>query len=161
MSILHIRNGRRFNIYAGGVIDGVRYANFVSPEIQESLGITPVNEPLPPEDYSQEHYTRNEIDEPPYVEYNKKPDDVLKYERREHLEAYIAQTEASTLLARPTREFMLTLFELEAIKAGLTPEQLALVNPGYAKVKALDVEITAARDEIRTITAEIGEQPAI
>lgn len=159
MSILYIRNGRRFNIYAGGVIDGVRYANFTSPDVQTKLGIIAVDEPLPPDDYSPELYTRNEIDDAPYVEYNKKPDEVLKYEQRERLEAYIAQTEASTLLARPTREFMLTLFELEAIKSGLTPEQLALVNPGYAKVKALDLEITAARDEIRTITAEIGEKP--
>jgi hypothetical protein len=85
------------------------------------------------------------------------PAETQKQRRVEQLESFIAMRESETLLARPTREFMLTLFELEAVKAGLTPEQLALVNPGYAKVKALDVEITAARDEIRTLGAELAK----
>jgi hypothetical protein len=85
------------------------------------------------------------------------PIESQKQRRLEQLESFISSRESETLLARPTREFMLTLFELEAVKAGLTSEQLALVNPGYAKVKALDVEITAARDEIRTLSAELAK----
>jgi hypothetical protein len=155
--MIYVRNKTRFNIYASGTIDGVRYANFTDPTVQKKLGITPVDEPLPPVDYDPKTWYKQELDQEPYVQYTKKDDKTIKFNRREELESFISQQEASTLLARPTREFMLTLFELEAVKAGLTPEQLTLVNPGYAKVKELDVAITAARNEVRSITAEIGD----
>jgi hypothetical protein len=131
--------------------NGVRYTRIPRELLEE------IAEPQPPKDYDEKLYFKVEVDDPPYVVYEKKSDFMLKYNRREELEGFIRQQEAETLLARPTREFMLTLFELEAVKAGLTPEQLALVNPGYAKVKELDVAITAARNEVRTITAEIGD----
>jgi hypothetical protein len=61
------RQNRRFNIYAGATIDGVRYPNFLDPDLRTSLGITEVTEPEPPEDYTPEGWVREERDEAPYV----------------------------------------------------------------------------------------------
>lgn len=73
MSKLHIRGGRRFNIFAGSVIDGVRYANFRDPGLWAGLGISEIDEPAPPDDYDDMLYQRVESDEAPYVTYAQRP----------------------------------------------------------------------------------------
>lgn len=70
--MIYIRNGKRFNIYSRGEVDGVRYPNFTSPATQAALGITAVEEPLPPADYSKDTYDRVEQDDAPYVVYVQK-----------------------------------------------------------------------------------------
>jgi hypothetical protein len=65
--MIQIRNGLRFNIYAGAVIDGVRYPNFTDRSLWPAVGITEVPEPQPPEDYTPEGWVREERDEAPYV----------------------------------------------------------------------------------------------
>ena len=71
--MISIRNGRRFNIYASAEIDGVRYANFTDPAIRHQLGISQVDEPAAPEDFSYDTHTRQELDDAPYVVYERKP----------------------------------------------------------------------------------------
>lgn len=54
----------------------------------------------------------------------------------------IAALEASQLMPRATREFMLLLSE-----SMFSPAQLA-ANPGYQAVKAFDLQIKALRDQL-------------
>lgn len=58
--------------------------------------------------------------------------------------ALIHSLESSTLLPRVTREFMLTFFAAQATAAGVDPES----SPAYAKVKALDTQISELRKGI-------------
>lgn len=51
-------------------------------------------------------------------------------------------------LQRTTREVLLALMEKEAAALGVTPTQLRKVNPGYRRVKELDEQITALRDQL-------------
>jgi hypothetical protein len=71
--MIYIRDGKRINIYAPAIISGVQYRDLISPAVQHSLGITTVNEPPSPEDYSEDTYYRVESSEAPYVIYEKKP----------------------------------------------------------------------------------------
>lgn len=73
MNMIQIRGGRRFNIFAGATIDGVRYPNFRDRSVWAGLGITEVPEPLPPVDYDDMVYQRVESDEAPYVAYVQRP----------------------------------------------------------------------------------------
>lgn len=79
--MIQIRNGLRFNIYAGAEIDGVRYPNFRDRSLWPVVGITEVPEPQPPKDYTPESYYRTEQDEAPYVVYTKKSDEQLSEQR--------------------------------------------------------------------------------
>lgn len=69
--MVHIRNGKRFNIYAQQEIDGVTYPEFTNAALQSQLGITTV-EPEVPVDYTDDTYYRTEQDTAPYVVYEKK-----------------------------------------------------------------------------------------
>lgn len=74
--MVHIRNGKRFNIYAQQEIDGVTYPDFTNMALQLKLGITTV-EPVIPADFSDDTYTVQEITDDPYVVYEKKPQEQL------------------------------------------------------------------------------------
>lgn len=76
---MFIRNQLRFNIYAGAVIDGVRYANFLDPELRAQLGITEIADPLPPPEYlaNPDYYIVTEQDAEPYVAYSRKSDEQI------------------------------------------------------------------------------------
>ena len=82
---MFIRNNKRFNIYASAVIDGVRYANFLNPDVRAQLGITEIPEPDAPVDYSADTYYRTEQDDAPYVVYTKKSPEQLAAQRWETL----------------------------------------------------------------------------
>lgn len=71
MSKIHTRNGQRFNVYASGVVDGVRYPHFLDPKTQKALGITEVAEPKPPKAYDPDTHHRQELDAAPWVVYSK------------------------------------------------------------------------------------------
>jgi hypothetical protein len=73
MNMIQIRGGRRFNIYAGAVIDGVRYPNFTDRSLWPAVGITEVPEPQPPADYDDMKYQRVESDAAPYLAYVDRP----------------------------------------------------------------------------------------
>lgn len=85
---MFIRDGKRFNIYAPVSFNGARYSNAVDPTIRQLLGVTEIPDPEPPVDYSEETYYRSELDEPPYVIYTKKPDELLATLRWEKIKAY-------------------------------------------------------------------------
>lgn len=80
---MFIKDNRRFNIYAGAVIDGVRYANFTDPYLRLSLGITEVADPAPPVEYLEnpDHYYVTEQDEAPFVVYTRKDDEQISAAR--------------------------------------------------------------------------------
>lgn len=75
--MIHIRNGKRFNIYAQQEIDGVTYPEFTSASLQAQLGITTV-EPEVPADFNYDTYTVQEITDAPYVVYTKKSQEQLE-----------------------------------------------------------------------------------
>ena len=56
----------------------------------------------------------------------------------------IDSMERTTLLPRVTREFMLAAFAAQAAAAGVDP----MSNIGYARLKALDEQISTLRKEI-------------
>lgn len=74
---MFIRNGKRFNIYASQVINGVIYPNFIDPTLRQSLAITEIADPIVPSDYSDDTYYRTEQEDSPYVVYTKKPEEQL------------------------------------------------------------------------------------
>lgn len=62
--------------------------------------------------------------------------------------AQIAALESQHLLPRATREFMLLTMEHMAAQQGITPQALYVANPGYRKVKDLDNQINALREQL-------------
>lgn len=65
--MIQIRDGLRFNIYASATIDGVRYPDFTDRSIWPKVGITEVDDPLPPPEYQPAGWVMEEIDAAPYV----------------------------------------------------------------------------------------------
>lgn len=106
--MIHTRNNKRFNIYASAEIDGVFYLNFVDEDIQRKLGIVAVEEPEVPEDFSFDSYYRKEIDDAPYIIYEKKPQDVFQKEEQGRINqrslAYLAETDWMVLRFMETGE---------------------------------------------------------
>lgn len=98
--MVHIRNGKRFNIYAQQEIDGVTYPEFTNATLQAQLGITTV-EPEVPADFSYDTYTVQEITDAPYVVYTKKSAEQLAaQELAKNLaaaHAYLAETDYKML----------------------------------------------------------------
>lgn len=74
---MYIREGKRFNIYAQATIDGVTYPNFEDAAIREMVGITWIDDPVEPADFSYDTYYRNEIDVAPYVIFERKPQEEI------------------------------------------------------------------------------------
>ena len=70
--MIYIRNGKRFNIYASQTIDGITYPDFCNAQVQANLGITMVEPPAPPVDFSYDTYNVTEQDTAPYVVYEQK-----------------------------------------------------------------------------------------
>lgn len=68
--MIQIRNGKRFNIYASGVIDGVTYPNFTDRSLWPALGVSEVEEPAPQD---PDFFDRVETDDAPYVTYIQRP----------------------------------------------------------------------------------------
>lgn len=75
-----IKDGKRFNPFATITVDGVVYEGNVLkfPAIVAQLGITEVDEPAPPEDYSSDRYFRVETDSAPYVVYEPKSPEQIR-----------------------------------------------------------------------------------
>lgn len=94
---MFIKDGKRFNIYAQATIDGVTYPNFIDPDLREKLGIEAFQEPVAPEDYSDELYIRTEQDEAPYVIYERKSDEMIAQAQQSkanaEARAYLAETD--------------------------------------------------------------------
>lgn len=76
---MFIKDGKRFNIYAGAVIDDVRYANFTDLALREQLGLSEVADPEPPAEYltNPDHYYVTEQDDAPFVVYTRKSDEQI------------------------------------------------------------------------------------
>ena len=140
---MFIYNGKRINIDAPfTAATGVTYANLRDPHIRGVYGVQEIVEPSPPEDYSDETYYRTEQDDAPYVVYTKKSYEQLEQLRKSKIQSQIDTMEASVMLPRVTREFMLLSME-----AQFTPEQLE-ANFGYKKVKEFDLAIAALRAQL-------------
>lgn len=56
--------------------------------------------------------------------------------------------ERQHMLPRPVRDSLLAIAEKEAAALGYTPAQLRVVNAGYRKVKELDEQIAALRNQM-------------
>lgn len=76
---MFILNKKRINIYAPFTTnDGIQYVNLLSEDTRRVLGVKEIQEPVAPEDYTEETYYRTEQDEAPYVIYTKKPEEQLQ-----------------------------------------------------------------------------------
>lgn len=93
---MFVLNGKRFNVYASAVFDGVTYPHFLDAGLREQLGILEVQEPTPPEDYSDKLYYRTEQDEAPYVLYTRKSDEQLAAQELAEAQAKAAEYLRST-----------------------------------------------------------------
>ena len=76
---MFILNEKRINIYAPITVGDVQYANLLSPEVREILGVVEIPEPDAPADYSPQTYLRMEQDVAPYVVYEKRSDEAIAY----------------------------------------------------------------------------------
>lgn len=139
------QNHRRINVYASFIdADGVTYANLLDPAVRERLGVTEVDEPQPPADYSEKLYYRTEQDEAPFVVYSRKSDEQIAARISADAQAEIDRLERETLLPRVAREFMLVQFAAVAAQQGVDP----MTNFGYRKVKELDDKINDLRSKL-------------
>ena len=86
--MIHIRAGRRFNIYAPQTIADVQYPTFLDPAVRARLGIIEVPEPAAPEDYTPDTYFRTEQDEYPFVVYTRKAPEAVAAVRWEKLKQH-------------------------------------------------------------------------
>ena len=146
---MFILKEKRINIDAPYVSeDGIAYVNLRSPEVREQLGILEIPEPTAPEDFSDDLYYRTEQDDAPYVVYTRKSDEQLEQLRISKLQTQINALEAQTMLPRVAREFMLLSMEKEAVAAGFTLDDLRANHFAYRKVKELDEQIKALRDQL-------------
>lgn len=70
---------KAINIYAPYTdpVSGVHGIDLTRPENREACGIIEIPDPLPPADYSEDTYYRNEQDEAPYVIYTRKSPEQL------------------------------------------------------------------------------------
>ena len=78
---MFIYNGKLLNIFAPIEVNSIKYPNLLDPQLRQTLGVQEIPEPNPPTDYSEELYSRTEIQEPPYVAYTKKPPEQIAQER--------------------------------------------------------------------------------
>ena len=73
------------------------FSRLDTPEIRAKAGVVEIPDPTPPEDYSPDVYNRQEVDHPPYVVYERKPDAeiALIKQRRINMEslAYLASSD--------------------------------------------------------------------
>src|SRR5574343_130272 len=73
---MFILNKKRINIYAPFTTsDGIQYSNLLSEDTRKALGVKEIQDPVAPEDYTEETYYRTEQDEAPYVIYTKKSEE--------------------------------------------------------------------------------------
>ncbi len=75
---MFIKDSKRFNIYASATIDNIQYGSFVDPAVRAAVGITEISEPAPPQDYTEETYTREDIDDAPYVVYTPMTEEAIQ-----------------------------------------------------------------------------------
>lgn len=142
-------NGKRINVHAPYTTQqGVTYGNLLNPEVRAAVGISEIQEPQPPEDYSEDTHYRTEQQEAPYVIYTRKSEEQIKQLRNARIQAQIDALEGGNPLARPTREFMLLSLEERAVLSGYTLEQLRANHYAYRKVKELDEQIAALRAQL-------------
>ena len=69
--------GKRINPYSNIEVEGVTYYGNILQfhDILSTLGIHEIEEPVVPDEYDQEFWYKQEVDESPYVIYTKKDDD--------------------------------------------------------------------------------------
>lgn len=85
---MYIKDGKRFNVYAPVEVNGMRFTNATDPVVRNLLGVTSIDEPQPPEGYSEDTHYRTEIDDSPYVVYTEKPTEVLDALRWDRLKTH-------------------------------------------------------------------------
>lgn len=94
---MFIFKDRIVNIHAPIEIDGVRYPNLLDPSVRELAGVTEVDEPAKPEDFSEETHYVQEVAGAPYLQYVRKPDEVIVADAQAKTNAqalaYLAETD--------------------------------------------------------------------
>jgi hypothetical protein len=127
------QEGRKVNIYAPFTApDGAHGINLTIPENRERYGITEIPDPVPPADYSEKLYFRNEQDTAPYVVFTRKSQEQIDAATYAEGMAQVKSIEQNELMPRTLREFLLE-------------QPGASAKPWFAKIKALDDRIAAIK----------------
>ena len=95
------KTGKRINPYSNIEVEGVTYyGNILQfPDILSTLGIHEIEEPVVPDEYDQEFWYKQEVDESPYVIYTKKSDDQIEEIKRNRLQLQIDALERNSNLS--------------------------------------------------------------
>ncbi len=125
---IHKQTQKRVNPYASVELDGIRYPSYPRHLLEE------IQDPQPPEDYSDETYYRTEQDDAPYIVYTKKSEEQL---------THLANSKA-VVAARAHLESTDYLFTVDKY-AALTDERKA--------------ELTASREAARVTIREKSPAP--
>ena len=70
--MLYIYKGKSVNYYSIIMVDDIAYS-VQNEQDRKTIGIEEIQEPQPPEDFSDELYFRTEQQDAPYIVYTKKP----------------------------------------------------------------------------------------
>ena len=85
----------------------VIYPNLLNPENRKTLGIIEIEDPVRPEDFSDETYYVNQSDDAPYIIYTRKSQEQLDQLAKAKIQQEIASLETS-ITPRRIREALLT-----------------------------------------------------
>jgi hypothetical protein len=98
--------GKRFNIYAPHKdASGATHVKINTPEGRALFGLTEIQEPAPPCDYSEEAYYKHELDVAPYVEYVMKPiEQLIEMKKKKIEEKYLEKLYTNTTALFPSGE---------------------------------------------------------
>lgn len=77
---MFIKDGKRFNPFTTIEFNGTVFQGNLTmfPNTMSAMGITEVEEPTPPEDYSADRYYRLEVQDAPYVVYEPKSEEQIR-----------------------------------------------------------------------------------
>lgn len=101
--MITIKDGKRFNpqsLKDQRAPDGSLRLDYPNAQDLVDLGVTTVDEPQPPVDFNYDTYDRFEIDDAPYVIYQRKPEELIaalallraKQQRQEQVDAIVVTT---------------------------------------------------------------------
>ena len=107
MKVYINESGNRVNIDFSYVFQENRYANLRDPMVRAICRIVEIDEPAPPEGYSEATHNREELDVAPYVVYKRKSAEELALLKKIALNRSILNVEA-TITPRRLREAVLT-----------------------------------------------------
>jgi hypothetical protein len=122
------------------------------PKVPREL-LEEIPDPIPPEDFSDDLYYRNEMDDAPYVTWTRKPQEQIDALVKSRILDKIAGLEQEALrigLVRTLIEDLLMRFKVAAAQSGITEAMLLdPTSPAFSAAYKKAHDNDAARAELR------------